>query len=202
MGMFRNYLLAVTVVLALAACSGDGDEPSTGGSSTRAGAPAGTPAGQPSSAPALAVLASRDAVFQEIPIRVELNELRVEGRVTRLAFTARNLAPVEPGRTPVRWQIATFFDDGINQTQRAASPDDTYSADGVYLLDGANAKRYLAARNADRGCVCSSALAGAFVSPGSGVVLTSFFAALPAGVTAVDVDVPGFGSFGAVPVSR
>ncbi|HST84689.1 MAG TPA: hypothetical protein VLL08_23325 [Kineosporiaceae bacterium] len=212
MGMVRRssqrgsaLILAAILISTVAACSGDdGDSPS---SSTSASAPisrSSAAAGSPSAAaaPALPVLVSRDATVKELPIRVDLNELRVEGRVTRLTFTARNLAPeAVPGRAPRRWQIGTFFNDGINQ-QTGAAPDDAFSVDGVYLLDAGGAKRYLAARNAAKGCVCSGNLSSTFVSPGSGVVLTTVFAALPTEVTSVDVVVPGFGSFNGLAVSR
>jgi hypothetical protein len=214
MGMMGNRLsaalLAALVVVSLAGCSGD-DEPGNGtptGPAASGSAPGGggaTPGSTASAAPAapaLPVLASRDTSVKEIPIRVEVNELRVEGRVTRLTFTARNLEPLVPGTAPKRWQIATFFNDGLDQKKAGASPDDSFSVDGVYLLDSAGAKRYLAARNAAQGCVCSGGLSSTFVSPGSGVVLTTVFAALPAGVEQVDVVVPGFGSFNGVKVSR
>lgn len=205
----RAGLLAALVFLTLAGCSGD-DEPSGDRSSrapapTSAGGPTAGPGGSASAVPAapgLAVLASRDASVKELPVRVEVNELRVEGRVTRLTFTARNLEPLVPGQPAKRWQIAAFFNDGLDQKKAGASPDDTFSVDGVYLLDAAGGKRYLAARNAGQGCVCSGDLSRTFVSPSSGVVLTTLFAALPAGVGAVDVVVPGFGSFNAVPVNR
>jgi hypothetical protein len=206
-----TLLLAAVVVLSslgLAACSGD-DDPSP---ATPTGARASSAAGQPAAtatataaetAPpaALAVLASADGTAKETPLRLEVNELRVEGRVTRLTFTVRNLSPVVPGQSPDRWQIATFFNDGLNQ-KKGATPDDTFSVDGVYLLDSAGGRRYLAARNATQGCVCSGNLAGTLVSAGTGVVLTSVFAALPAGVESVDVVVPGFAPFTKLAVSR
>jgi hypothetical protein len=206
-GVLRRAAVLL-VVLGLVSCSGD-DEPSQdanpAGTAPAASGTAGSTPGTGSAvppAPALPVLASRDASVKEIPVRVDLNELLVEGRVTRLTFTARNLEPLVPGRTPKRWQIAAFFNDGLDQKKTGASPDDTFSVDGVYLVDGAGAKRYLAARNASQGCVCSGDLSRTFVSPSSGVVLTTLFAALPAGVNAVDVVVPGFGSFNGVKVSR
>jgi hypothetical protein len=211
MGFVRNHsrvgigLVGATILaLTAGACSGDnsGDqEPSARPPGSTGGA--ATPAAPDTSAgaPALPVLASRDASVKATPIRVELNELQVEGRVTRLTFTARNLAPAVSGQSARGWQIATFFNDGITQKSGAAS-DDAFSVDGVYLIDPAGAKRYLAARNATKGCVCSTDLGDTFVSPGSGVVLTTLFAALPAGVTSVDVVVPGFGPFNDVAVTR
>ena len=206
MGIVRRRLgfgLVVAAVLlsTITACSGDdGGSPSSPTSAAASGSPS-TAAEVPATAPALPVLASRDATVKELPIRVDLNELRVEGRVTRLTFTARNLAPVVPGQAPRRWQIGAFFNDGIHQ-QSGVGTDDTFSVDGVYLLDATGAKRYLAARNANQGCVCSSDLSSTFVSPDSGVVLTTLFAALPPQVTSVDVVVPGFGPFNGVAVSR
>jgi hypothetical protein len=212
-----RVIVAAMIVATLASCSGsDGGEASSPGSSAGSapgaatgnapgstGGPAATAAATGVAAPKLAVLASRDAADKETPIRVELNELRVEGRLTKLTFTARNLAPVPPaGRSPDRWQIGAFFNDGINQKNIVDSSYDTFSVDGVYLLDPAAGKRYLAARNATQECVCSGNLASTLVSPGSGAVLTSLYAALPAGVNSVNVFVPGAGSFDGVAVSR
>lgn len=203
MGMVRRLVgltVAAMLSVALTACSGDdggsSEAPTTGSSAGAAIVSA------PPGSPALPVLASRDASAKELPIRVDVNELRVEGRVTRLTFTARNLATVEPGESPDRWQITDFFSDGISQRKEGAAPDDAFSVDGVYLLDSAGAKRYLAARNAAKGCVCSGDLSDTFVSPGTAVVLTTIFAALPEGVDKVDVVVPRVGSFNGVAVSR
>jgi hypothetical protein len=194
----------LVLVSALTGCSGDEEKPAPpNGSATSAGPSAGAgPTASTGPAAELPVLVGRDAKVKDVPIRVDLNELTVEGRVTRLTFTARNLAPVVPGQSSNPWQIATFFNDGLDQKKAAAGPDDAFSVDGVYLVDRAGAKRYLAARNADQGCVCSGNLSNTFVGPSSAVVLTTVFAALPAGVDTVDVVVPGFGPFSAVPVSR
>jgi len=187
---------AAALLLAVTGCSGDSGASPPASSGTASGASTAT------ASASLPVLASRDASVKELPVRVDINELRVEGQVTRLTFTARNLAPVVAGQTSDRWQIGTFFNDGVTQTKSGGAPDDAFSVDGVYLLDSAGAKRYLAARNAAHGCVCSGDLSNTFVSPASGVVLTTLFAALPADVDSVDVDVPGFGSFNGVKVSR
>jgi hypothetical protein len=202
--------LLAAAALSTAACtssssgsSGSATGSSTGTAASAAGAAvASASPGAP--APALPVLGGREATVDGTRLRVDLNELRVEGRITRLNFSVNNLDPdPNPGSSSTRFQIAQHLSDGIFQAsgqQTAAGDGD--SADGVYLVDTVNAKRYLAARTADGSCVCSTDLANQFVDPGHSLVLTVVYAALPAGVTAVDVDVPGFGSFPQVQVSR
>lgn len=49
-------------------------------------------------------------------------------------------------------------------------------------------------------CVCSTALSGVFLKPGSTVVLSATFAAPPDDVESMEVEVPLFGTFPDVPV--
>lgn len=180
--------------------------PSAGGTSsgqasvTPAAAASSSPA---SEAPALPVLASRKSSAGDIPIQVELNQLRVQGRVTELTFTARSLLPEKSTSGASRsWQIANFFSDGVYQQKQGSQSEDSFSVDGVYLLDPVGAKRYLAARTASGGCVCSGDLVGTFVNEEQAVVLATVFSALPANVNVVNVYVPKLGIFEDVPVTR
>ena len=150
----------------------------------------------------LPVLAAKEKRARSIPLRVSLNELRVTGRLTRLVFTATNL--LEPGSSN-SWQIANSFGDNVSQMRSDDSREytqDYASVDGVYLIDPAAGKRYLAARTKDGACVCSDNLSSTLVDAGNSIVLNVLFQALPAEVRKIDVYVPGFGTFEDVQVAR
>ena len=121
--------------------------------------------------------------------------------MTELTLTARNTAvKSEDGGDP-SWQLADVFSDGITQNP-ASMAQDTFSVDGIYLVDGLGAKRYLPARTASGACVCSGDLAPVVLHAGDSVVLTTFFAALPAGIDTVSVSVPRFGTFDGTQITR
>jgi hypothetical protein len=149
--------------------------------------------------PPLPVLASRSTSDKDVDLQVDLNEVRVTGQVMQVTFTVRVTSPESR-----RWQVAQFFSDGQYQMKGGGTgAQDAFSVDGVYVLDPVNAKRYLPARVADGGCVCSGNLSATFVAPGSGgVILTSAFKAPPPEVTTVDVVVPKAGALAGVQVTR
>jgi hypothetical protein len=188
----RLLLLVLAVGLALAACS-----TTTGGAGSPA--PAAAPAAQPGGPPApLPVLQSRGAVASTptgpVPIAIDLNEVRVVEKVLEVTFTARNTLTAGPAAAP--WQVGGFFSDG------AAARDAADTVDGVYVVDPVGVRRHLPGRNPDGQCLCSGALYGVSVPPGSGAVLVATFAAPGPDVDVVDVHVPQAGDFTAVPVTR
>ena len=189
----------VLVALVLAGCTIEVD--GTGGAAPGAQPPPGGPvAERPVLASARGVVAGPSGAGVEI--QVDLNEVRASGLLMQVTFTARNLAPAtEPALNPLpdadKWQIAGSFSDGMS-----AGADTADTADGVYLLDPVNGRRYLPSRTTGGACVCSSGLAASLVRPGGTEVVTATFGAPPAEVTTVDVVVPGTPAFTGVQVSR
>jgi hypothetical protein len=182
----------------LAACSGGTDD---------AGAePAGSAPPAPSQAVASAVAASPGATVASLPVlagrrfedaaggdsftlNLEVNEVRVVGRTTRLTFTVRNVGPAGSDN----WTPGGIW----------ASGHTSWDVSGVYLIDSVNAKRYLVARaGADEDCICTGSLLAADVNPGQGLLLTATYQALPPGVDTIDVSIPRVGVFTGVPVTR
>lgn len=78
-----------------------------------------------------------------------------------------------------------------------------YSVSGVSLIDPVNAKRYRVARNgtgSDAECVCSETQ-GEFLTKGQTVTLYALFAAPPADVTKINIEMPMIGVLTDVPIS-
>lgn len=169
------------------------------GTSAAPSTPAGstTPAagGAPS---AQAALASKTADVNGTPARIDLLSVRVAGGLTTVELSVTNTGPDKT------FQVADSFSDKVTQRDQKAdgSPSDDDSVDGVYLIDGANAKRYLPARNAQGSCVCSSGLSATFIRPGQTALFSAVFKALPAEMSNVAIYVPHAGTFDGVPVSR
>ena len=139
-----------------------------------------------------AVATSGDA----IPVRADLAPLQRRGDVVVL-----NLSLTHTGDDS-EWQLADDLDDGtVNGLEGGVKDQDParYSVDGISLIDGQNSKRHLVARDSRGFCVCSTGL-GVFLKPGSTVVLSATFAAPPEDVDSLDVEIPVFGTFPAVPV--
>ncbi len=72
--------------------------------------------------------------------------------------------------------------------------------DDIYLVDGANRKKYLVGRDAQNLCTCDTDLGRGFISAGAPLTLSATFGAPPPDVRAVDVFVPRFGTFKDVPL--
>lgn len=154
----------------------------------------------------LDVIATREATFGNDEIKLELNSVRVSGELMSVLFTVTNL-------TDGRWQIASSFDSGeysVSLSGPGGSGDveevlegvSGHTTDGVTVTDDVNGKVYRAAYDHAGNCVCSSDLAGSFVGEGKSMLLSTRFAAPPADVETVSVDIPHFGTFSDVPVSR
>ncbi len=80
----------------------------------------------------------------------------------------------------------------------AVNPGDD-AVTGITLVDGRNKKRYLPAKDSAGMCLCSKAIIN--LSEGGSTVLSATYAAPPADVTTLSVELPGFGTFADVPVS-
>ncbi|TDE27397.1 hypothetical protein E1295_43135 [Nonomuraea mesophila] len=107
------------------------------------------------------------------------------------------------GRTvSLNWTVTTL-DGKVNlHNGMSGSPLD-YTVSAVSLIDPVNAKRYRVARNGtgeDAECVCSGTQ-GQFLEKGDSSTLYAVFAAPPADVTKINVEMPMFGVFTDVPIS-
>ena len=80
----------------------------------------------------------------------------------------------------------------------ARADADTDTADGVTLIDPGHSKVYLVA-SADFRCLCTR-FGDTKLSHDQPLVADATFAAPPTGVSSLEVQVPGFGVFGHVPV--
>ncbi len=144
-------------------------------------------------------LASRVGQIDGDAVRLNVTELRRSGSTTALTFELAVEEPrageEEPSPTP-----GDTFDDGLSEAN-GGKGQESWTVDGVSLVDAANRKRYLVARDSEGVCVCDDGLLSISVEPGSPVVLSATFGAPPADVEAVDVVIPKFGTFKDVPLS-
>lgn len=154
----------------------------------------------------LDVIATREAAFGAIEVELELNSVRVSGELMNVLFTVTNIGGG-------KWHITQDFDSG----ERSLPPSDPgepeedredledtqlHTTDGVTVTDDANGMVHRAAYDRAGNCLCSSGLAGSFVEEGNSVLLSTRFAAPPEGVDTVTVEIPHFGTFDDVPLSR
>ncbi|NUW30046.1 hypothetical protein HTZ77_01165 [Nonomuraea sp. SMC257] len=192
--MRKTIALAVTAV-ALTGCGViPGGQRSGGGESGQAQQTTArtetTPATTAPAAPQQTqVIASREASTtsggQSGKARVDITGLKRQGRTATLTWTV------------------TALDGKVNlHNGMGAGPlDMTVSA--VSLIDPVNAKRYRVARNgtnADSECVCSKTQ-GQFLENGATSSLYAVFAAPPADVTKINVEMPMIGVLTDVPIS-
>jgi hypothetical protein len=162
-------------------------QPSTAGQS-QASEPA-VGAATPTAPIELPVLAERmTSSGTGIPLLIQIRQLKVDGQVMTLTWSVTN--KLTSGQN--KWWVNNYFD--ANGTG--------FSVDGVAIIDGANAKRYLPARTADGKCMCSQTLASVVVTVGQEVYFSAVYQAVAPAVSAVTVDVPNTGTFPNVPVAR
>ncbi len=199
-------ILSTCLTLAAAGCSAAPAPPGAPASSVAvptAPAPATTAApAQPTTGPTTEAsvqpaLASRTASLDGGEVRIDVRELRVTGELTLLTWSVTNTS-----RQSLR---VDGFGDHLYATDPVTKervPSELSGpVDGVYLLDAVNKKRYLNARDAHGGCVCSFT-AGVTLKAGETVLLQNVFQSVPPGVAKVTVVIPRAGSFGDLPVSR
>ena len=145
------------------------------------------------------VVAARDGEFNGKAVRLEITELRRSGTTTALTF---ELSIDEPraGETDDTAQVGAVFDDGFSEAD-GGKGQDPFTTDGISLIDTANSKRYLVARDSEGVCVCDGELSSTFVESAAPLLLSATFGAPPADIEAVDVVIPKFGTFKDVPLS-
>ncbi|WP_327585319.1 hypothetical protein OHA25_58200 [Nonomuraea sp. NBC_00507] len=117
--------------------------------------------------------------------RVEITALKRQGRIVSLNWTV------------------TATDGKVNVHNGLGTAALDFTVSGVSLIDPVNAKRYRVARNGtgeDAECVCSGTQ-GQFLEEGEASTLYAVFAAPPADVTKINVEMPKFGVFTDVPIS-
>lgn len=184
-----RLLPLVVVAVLLTSCTG-------GGESSGTTPPAAT--ALPPAAPS-ATIASKRASFDQRAAVITLNQVVVHDGVTTLTYSVTNESQTES------LTIRSALNDGT--IQRVPGTDkpvrgDIWAADGVYLVDGLNMRRYLPARDSTGVCVCTGNLHSATIDPGSTMGMTAVFRAVPPEVNTVDVFIPRAGMFTKVPVSR
>jgi hypothetical protein len=193
------------VALLAAGCGGSSGDtktvtvapaPTFTGQATTPSGTATTPAA--SSAPALA---AREGNVNDIPVRLEIIELKRSGSTVALSL---RLSTTSDRRA----QVADTFDDGIfqatgknrvsdNPTAEVRNAD---SVDGIALIDAKNARKHLVGRDAEGNCLCDVDLGRGFVTSDGPLLLSATFGAPPADVQAMDVFVPHYGTFKNVPL--
>ena len=77
---------------------------------------------------------------------------------------------------------------------------DLRASDGVFIVDAVNKRRYLAARDDQGVCLCTSVDRFESLGGNRSKVFSAIYRAIPDGVDTVAVTVPGAGTFTGVPV--
>ena len=99
-------------------------------------------------------------------------------------------------------QVASAFDDGIDQEVEGEQREGVDVFDGVAMVDAEGRKKYLVARDEAGRCVCTNQLNSQFTSPEAPVQLTATLTAPPTTVTEVDLLIPHFETLRAVPITE
>ena len=178
----------VAVLTALAGCSDGGD----GGGSGAGSEPAGTATdvavrttASPQAVASLTGLVPGRTIQDSQGLRITVTPvtLRREGKLALLEIAARNEEAEQRANlaNSIRGSGLAF--------------------DEVTLVDPANGKRYLVARDSQDKCLCTSFFGGMSLEPGTTGIVSAYFAAPPENVTALDVVVPTAGTFTGVPLS-
>ncbi|MCK2221056.1 hypothetical protein MF672_045725 [Actinomadura sp. ATCC 31491] len=207
----RKTIALAAAAAALAGCGMMPGAPQSGGgeerqsqpvpASTTAAAPTQKASEQPSQQPAEqpaqqsappqqgGVIATREAkvgggdVYGEA--RVDVTGLKRQGRTATLTWTI------------------TALDGRVNVHNGFGSGPLDFTVSAVALIDPVNAKRYRVARNGTEqgaACVCSGTQ-GQFLEKGEASSLYAVFAAPPADVTKINVEMPMIGVLTDVPIS-
>ena len=166
------------------------DEPTPAGDGEATATPSAT-AGPEGDAPAIAESAGSADGDR---VRFVLTELRRSGPT--VVLNAR-LETAEGNA-----QVASAFDDGVDQELEGEQAEGADVFDGVAMVDPEGRKKYLVARDETGRCVCTNQLNGQFTSPESPVQLTATLTAPPATVTQIDLLIPHFETLRDVPITE
>jgi hypothetical protein len=208
-----RIVLAVAAVLTMSACTipgMGGTQTSTPPATTPATTTATTTATQtaPPTAPpsADAVLASRATAYGGKKAKVDLNQVIVTADVTTVTWTLTNTSDEDKIElVGGLYKDTSIFSDGRAATvpgSDAKVDGDLRAADGVFLVDTVNKKRYLAARDSTGVCLCSTTPRWEMLEPGASMPYSATYRAIPEGVETVNVSIPGVGTFVRVAVQR
>ncbi|MFG1942113.1 hypothetical protein [Nonomuraea sp. NPDC048826] len=204
--MRKTFALAVAAV-ALTGCGLVPNTAGTGGQEKQTGAataqtenppPAGTPDPAESAAPA----EQRSAPPQSDKI-IATREARVEGSDGATKVRVEITGLLRQGKTATLNWTVTGLSGSFNLHNGMGTGVWDFSVGGVSLIDPVNAKRYRVARNGtdDKAqCVCSKTQ-GEFLNEDESASLYAVFAAPPADVTTINVEMPQVGVFTDVPIS-
>ena len=196
-------LIGVLLAAALAACSISLPDPTasstsstnspsdpTGASAEPPGAPvtAGSPSADPGSSASRSedaslgpVVASRSGSADGKTIQLDLYQIVRDGSLAHVTFTVRSA------------------DDAVVGDLFSDRESNDYEADGITMMDPVAKKLYLVASHGQRSCLCT-ATGALTLSADVPSVISASFAAPPAGITTMDVQIPQFGVFPHVPV--
>jgi hypothetical protein len=125
-----------------------------------------------------------------------------DGEAGDVHLDVKQLKRGSDGEVMLRFSIANNNEKPfeLNSALRADSTPDYHTVDGVYLLDGANKKKYLVVRDSDKHCLCSRNVED--IPPKGTANFWAKFPPLPDNVEKVSVVVPHFTPMDDVPVSK
>jgi len=164
----------------------DPDDPATSPSSTESPS-ASVPSGSASAGDQ--PVATRSGSLSKDKVIATLYPVRRSGETASVNLY---IAAQDPGGT---FSLFGSLSDGNDETSSKA----VWSVDGVRLVDPVAKKAYLPAVTADGQCVCSPD-DDSTAETRSSVWVTVTFAAPPAQLTMINVNVPSFGTFTDVPI--
>ncbi|WP_017622657.1 hypothetical protein [Nocardiopsis chromatogenes] len=179
-------LAAGGLAVALTGCSMlGGDDGGGGGSPDEQASPANAGKVDPGEADARETIASQDVTTLGTDLHIAVHSLARGDETVELTFSVTNTGDEES--------------DIFHTWLGAAS--DQYNVSGVKLVDSANGKVHLPARDEDGTCVCSTYGGADELGPGDSILYSATYGAPPEDVETMDVKIPTAGSFDNVPLS-
>jgi hypothetical protein len=191
-------------LLALAACSNDGDDDSPleanqsqgseqaadtpereGEDDTGSGGEGSGTGGDPDAEPLGTTRAQRENLANVVvPLRIDVVRLERHGELVELGLLVSNEAD-DDGTDTLDWDPLTDLGGG-------PGINGNYDIREVGIVDPDGQRIYLPALDDQGVCRCTGTGGGAGVSPGESLTLDATIGGLPTDVEAVDVHVPGF----------
>ncbi|MDA2807389.1 hypothetical protein [Nocardiopsis suaedae] len=139
----------------------------------------------PGEAEARETIASQDVATLGTDLHIAVHSLARGEKTVELTFSVTNTGEEE---------------SEIFHTWLGAASDE-YNVSGVKLVDSANGKVHLPARDEDGDCVCSTYGGADELGPGDSILYSATYGAPPQDVETMDVKIPTAGSFDNVPLS-